>query len=108
MEEPNCMDCRHFQKTYFGWYVVCNVCLDYSRFERSKKDDKEDTMDSLPEFDVFPERMRDGTPTGRFCWEVFDAATQGPIDGGVHHDKQKAIHAGRVMRDHYERTMYYD
>jgi len=39
--EPACIDCKHFQKTYFGWYVICNQCDEYSRFEDAHKVEKE-------------------------------------------------------------------
>ena len=63
-------------------------------------------MDSLPEYDVFPERDRDHIVTGRWCWEVFDAATQGPITGGVERSKRLASVAGSRVRETIEQTSY--
>jgi len=37
----SCLDCKHYQKLYFGWYVICKVCEDYSRFEDMHKKEKE-------------------------------------------------------------------
>ena len=55
--------------------------------------------DSLPEFDVIPERDRYGVPTGRYVWEVYDAASGGPITSGTSWSKARATSAGRVARD---------
>lgn len=55
-------------------------------------------MNSLPEFDVQPERDRHGDPTGRYVWEVFDAETNGPITAGIESTMSKALQTGRAQR----------
>jgi hypothetical protein len=63
-------------------------------------------MDSAPEFDVEPRRDKHGVFIGGYIWTVYDAATQGPIDGGFEFDQNKAILRGRLRRDEIARTMY--
>ena len=63
-------------------------------------------MKSLPEFDIFPETDYQHTPTGRWCWEIFDAASQGPIEGGVERSKQMACTVGAIIRNRVETNDY--
>lgn len=63
-------------------------------------------MDSLPEFDVVPRRDKSGVFIGGYLWEVYDAASQGPIDGGFAQSKKHAHIQGCIMRDHYARVLY--
>lgn len=64
-------------------------------------------MDSVPEFDVHPERDRHSVPTGRFVWEVYDAATGGPIKSGVEFSKEHAHAAGKSVLKSVESSGLY-
>ena len=63
-------------------------------------------MDSLPEYDVHPNRDKHGVFIGGWVWEVYDAVTQGPIDGGIEGTERRAHLTGMSMRAHYERKLY--
>lgn len=39
-------------------------------------------MDSIPLIHLFRGEDRSGVFNGKYCWEVYDAATGGPIAGG--------------------------
>ena len=63
-------------------------------------------MESLPEFSVSPERDHQHIPTGRWCWDVFDAATQGPIQSGVELSREMANIVGFNVRNMTEERFY--
>jgi hypothetical protein len=63
-------------------------------------------MDSLPVYEVFPQRDKSGMPTGRWCWEVYDEVSGGPIDGGIECDKQTANAVGKSNRMMAELRFY--
>jgi len=63
-------------------------------------------MESLPELDVFSERDRQYIPTGKWCWEVFNASSQGPIQGGIEISKEMANIVGSNVRNMTEVSLY--
>lgn len=63
--------------------------------------------DSYADLDVFRERDVFQTPTGRWCWEITDAKTGGPIIGGVEFTKEEAKIVGNHMREIIQKRDYF-
>lgn len=63
--------------------------------------------DSFAALDVFPERNVFQVATGRWCWEITDAKTGGPIVGGVEFTKAEAKIVGSHMREVIQKRDYF-
>ncbi len=57
-------------------------------------------------FEVQVERDKSGVPTGNYIYEVYDAVSGGPIEGGACHCPKLAAKAGAAMRARVGREMY--
>jgi hypothetical protein len=72
-----------------------------------RKDTLMDRRDSFAALDIFPERDSFQVATGRWCWEVTDAKTNGPIIGGVEFTKEEAKVTGQHIRAIIQRRDYF-
>lgn len=43
----NCLDCRHFQRKYFGKWVVCDKCFEFSEFSEPEPRRKAVDFDTI-------------------------------------------------------------
>jgi hypothetical protein len=63
--------------------------------------------DSFAALDIFPERNVFNIQTGRWCWEITDGKTNGPIIGGVEFTKEEANVTGGHIREVVQKRDYY-